>query len=132
MLANDKVIATGDNLFGSTVTALSMDRESMNDKCQIAFWARLANGTEGIYRAEPGVGQCQTNPLMPDVVRDPTGEEGPIYEFINQRGRRWFDPPSATGFNFKMTSDSLFTEILNLPGSFDNPFTVSILSLIHI
>ncbi|MDY6802653.1 MAG: PEP-CTERM sorting domain-containing protein [Cyanobacteriota bacterium] len=126
MLANDKVVATGDSLFGSTVTALSMDRESMNKKCQIAFWARLANGTEGIYRAEPGVGQCQTNPLMPDVVRDPKGEEGPIYEFINQAGRRWFDPPSATGFNFEMTGDSLFTEILSLPGGFDNPFTVSI------
>lgn len=126
MLANDKVIMTGDSLFGSTVTALSMDRESMNSNGQIAFWARLANGTEGIYRAEPGVGQSQSNPLMPDVTHDPLGEEGPIYEFINQRGRRWFDPPSATGFNFEMTGDSLFTEILSLPGGFDNPFTVSI------
>ncbi len=126
MLANDKVIMTGDSLFGSKVTALSMDRESMNDNCQIAFWARLANGTEGIYRAEPGVGQCQTNPLMPDVVQGPTETQGPIYQFINQRGRRWFDPPSTTGFNFEMTGDSLFTEILNLPGGFGNPFTVSI------
>lgn len=126
MLAKDKVIMVGDTLSGSTVTALSMDRESMNNKCQIAFWAQLANGIQGIYRAEPGQGQCQTNPLMPDVVNNPTGTNGPIYQFINQPGRAWYDPPSATGFTFKMTSDSLFTSILNLPGGFDSPFTVSV------
>lgn len=126
MLANDKVIMTGDTLFGSTVTALSIDRESMNNNGQIVFWARLANGIQGIYRAEPEAGEAQANPLLPDVVHDPLGEEGPIYQFINQQGRRWFDPPSATGFNFEMTGDSLFTEILSLPGGFDAPFTVSI------
>ena len=126
MLARDKVIMVGDTLFGSTVTALSIDRESMNDKCQIAFWAKLASGVEGIYRAEAGAGQCQTNPLMPDVTHNPIGAEGPVYQFINQPGRVWYDPPSATGFTYKMTSDSLFTSILNLPGGFDSAFTVSV------
>jgi hypothetical protein len=126
MLARDKVIRVGDTLFGSKVTALSMDRESMNDKCQIAFWAQLESGIEGIYRADPGQGQCQTNPLMPDAVHDPAGTNGLIYQFINQPGRVWYDPPSATGFTYKMASDSLFTSILNLPGGFDSAFTVSV------
>ncbi|WP_254564649.1 choice-of-anchor tandem repeat NxxGxxAF-containing protein [Oscillatoria sp. HE19RPO] len=121
----DKVIAVGDELFGSKVKALSIDRESINDNCQIAFWASLESGIEGIYRANPGKGQCQTNPLMPDATHDP-GEDGRLYSFINAPGRRWYDPPSATGFRYQMTGDSLFTEILNVPNGFDNPFTIAV------
>lgn len=40
----DKVIATGDSLFGSTVTDLAFDRDGMNNKGQIAFTAHLADG----------------------------------------------------------------------------------------
>jgi hypothetical protein len=49
----DQVIATGDLLFGSTVTSLSFSKTGLNNSGQVAFFARLANGTEGIFRANP-------------------------------------------------------------------------------
>ncbi len=50
----DKVIAVGDALFGSTVTELDFDRPpGLNNNGQAAFFARLADLTTGIYRADP-------------------------------------------------------------------------------
>ncbi|MBD1927783.1 hypothetical protein H6F74_16250 [Trichocoleus sp. FACHB-90] len=49
----DKVIVTGDTLFGSTVQELSFYREGLNNSGQVAFFASLANGTSGIFRADP-------------------------------------------------------------------------------
>ncbi|MBD2006029.1 MULTISPECIES: DUF7453 family protein [Cyanophyceae] len=49
----DKVIVTGDTLFGSTVQGLSFYREGLNNSGQVAFFASLANGTSGIFRADP-------------------------------------------------------------------------------
>lgn len=49
----DRVIATGDPLFGSTVTDLDFTNKSLNDFGQIAGFAELANGTEVIFRADP-------------------------------------------------------------------------------
>ncbi len=46
-----KVIAVGDALGGSTVTALELGRDALNDTGQIAFYAELASGVAGIYRA---------------------------------------------------------------------------------
>jgi hypothetical protein len=51
----NKVIGTGDTLFGSTVTSLGFFREGLNNPGQLAFFASLANGTTGIFRADPGV-----------------------------------------------------------------------------
>ncbi|MBD2743736.1 choice-of-anchor tandem repeat NxxGxxAF-containing protein [Coleofasciculus sp. FACHB-1120] len=48
----NKVIATGDTLFGSTVTSLGFFREGFNNPGQLAFFASLANGTTGIFRAD--------------------------------------------------------------------------------
>jgi len=48
----DKVIAMGDEFFGSTIRYLSFNREGLNNSDQIAFYAQLANGTSGIYLAE--------------------------------------------------------------------------------
>ena len=50
---NDKVIATGDPLFDSTVRSLRFFRKGLNNSGQIAFYAELADGTFGVYRAEP-------------------------------------------------------------------------------
>jgi hypothetical protein len=47
------VIGTGDALDGSTVTDLHFFRQGLNDSGQLAFMARLADGTSGIYRADP-------------------------------------------------------------------------------
>ncbi len=52
----DKVIATGDTLFGSTVTSLSFarfDNKGLNNSGQLAFFAELEDGTSGIFRADP-------------------------------------------------------------------------------
>jgi hypothetical protein len=49
----DRVIATGDELSGSVVTDVGFFRQGLNDAGQVAFFARLANGTEGIFRADP-------------------------------------------------------------------------------
>jgi hypothetical protein len=53
----DRVIGTGDALFGSTVTSLSFFREGLNDAGQVAFRATLADGRQVVARAvipEPG------------------------------------------------------------------------------
>jgi hypothetical protein len=52
----DKVIATGDRLFGSTVTSLNFNRFSskwLNNAGQLTFFAQLADGSSGIFRADP-------------------------------------------------------------------------------
>lgn len=50
---NDKVITTGDSLFGSTVTSIDFSRQGLNNLGQVAFYATLADGTSGIFRADP-------------------------------------------------------------------------------
>lgn len=52
-LVADKVIGTGDTVFGSMVVGLGMSRESLNDAGQIGFVYRLADGSEGVARADP-------------------------------------------------------------------------------
>jgi hypothetical protein len=47
-----EVITTGDALNGSTVTNLNFFREGFNNNNQIAFFAELADGTQGIFRAQ--------------------------------------------------------------------------------
>jgi hypothetical protein len=49
----DLVIAVGDSLFGSTVVDLDFSSEGLNNSDVITFWAELANGTEGIFQANP-------------------------------------------------------------------------------
>ena len=57
----DKVIATGDSLFGSTVESfrsfngqdIGFSTRGLNNRGQIAFYAQLADGTSGIFRADP-------------------------------------------------------------------------------
>jgi hypothetical protein len=51
----DKVIETGDSLFGSVVTSLPGNgtRLGLNDSGQVAFLASLADGREVIVRADP-------------------------------------------------------------------------------
>jgi hypothetical protein len=51
--AADKVIATGDELDGATVTEVHLFRQGLNDNGQVAFFARLDDGTSGIFRADP-------------------------------------------------------------------------------
>jgi hypothetical protein len=50
----DQVITTGDPLLSSTVVALRfLGVKALNDNGQVTFLALLADGTEGIFRADP-------------------------------------------------------------------------------
>ena len=51
-LVEDKVIAVGDALFGSTVTYVAFGR-GLNNNGQIAFTALLADGRSVVARADP-------------------------------------------------------------------------------
>jgi hypothetical protein len=66
----NKVIATGDTLFGSTVTQLFFYNEGLNNTGQLAFFARLADGTSGIFRADP------ESTSEPQPVPEPTSALG--------------------------------------------------------
>ena len=44
--------------------------------------------------------------------------------FTHVLRRDWFDPPTATEFEFQMTDAALFTQIMSLPTGFDAPFEV--------
>jgi hypothetical protein len=46
------VIALGDSLMNSTVTDLQFGQEGLNDNLQFAFYAKLADGRSGIFRAQ--------------------------------------------------------------------------------
>lgn len=48
----DKVIALGDSLLGSTVTDLYFSNRGLNDKNQFVFYAKLADGRTGVFRAD--------------------------------------------------------------------------------
>lgn len=52
-LNNDRVIGFGDPLDGSTVNLVFLWPDGLNNNGQVAFWARLADGREGVYRADP-------------------------------------------------------------------------------
>ncbi|KAB8316652.1 PEP-CTERM sorting domain-containing protein [Tolypothrix campylonemoides VB511288] len=50
----NKIIGTGDTLFGSTViTVGDSNPQTLNNRGQIAFTAALADGTRGVYVATP-------------------------------------------------------------------------------
>jgi hypothetical protein len=49
----DKVIATGDSLFNSTVSYLAFESGGFNDHGQVSFFYVLANGVNGIGLATP-------------------------------------------------------------------------------
>lgn len=52
-LVADKVIAPGDSLDGSTLQGGFSYMESLNNNGQVAFFAQLADGRRGVYRADP-------------------------------------------------------------------------------
>lgn len=51
----DKVIESGDLLFGDTVTFVDISSQGLNDAGQIAFSFELNDGTRGIARATPEI-----------------------------------------------------------------------------
>ena len=49
---HDRIIAVGDELSGSTVVDLQLSAEGLNNDGILAFKAKLADGTEGIYQVD--------------------------------------------------------------------------------
>ena len=58
----DRVIGVGDMLLGSTITSISFqERNGLNNQGQFVFTAQFADGSSGIFRADP------TQPPVQDV-----------------------------------------------------------------
>lgn len=59
--------------------------------------------------------------IKPDEVN------GLVYAFNNVPSGLWYDPVPASGFLFEMLEEGLlFNRILDFPGGYDSPFTVSV------
>lgn len=84
----------------------------------------LAGGTNPTPIGDPPppwpspVGTSQENPLLPTVT------EPNLWSFNRVPSGLWYDPPTAYGFQYKMTSNSVFTDILGFPTNFKKPFAV--------
>ena len=68
-LVLDRVIGTGDGLDGSTVTNVTLWPEALNGTGQIAFYALLTDGRQGVYRADPP-SSCATDISASVAVAD--------------------------------------------------------------
>ncbi|MEP0915051.1 hypothetical protein NDI45_29740 [Leptolyngbya sp. GB1-A1] len=51
-VGQQEVIATGDQLLGSTVVDLNFLNKGLNNQDSVAFWAKLSDGRSGIFRAD--------------------------------------------------------------------------------
>lgn len=72
----DKAIGIGDMLFGSAVQELGFFREGLNNSGQLAFFASLADGTSGIFRADPDSGMESGPKSATTSVPEPASEIG--------------------------------------------------------
>ena len=114
----DRVIQTGDALFGSTVVDVAFGNDGLNNSMQVAFLAKLADGTTVVARADlPG--STQLNPILPNLALPGGG-----FAFVDVQSGLWLDPPIVDSFLYHMTSNSLFTKILDFPTGFTSPFQV--------
>lgn len=64
----------------------------------------------------------ESSPILPNEALP--GENG--FLFLNAPSGQWFDPPTAQGFAYQMTSGALFTKILDFPSGFSQPFHVAV------
>ncbi len=81
----NKVIALGDSLLGSTVADLYFSSQGINDKNQFAFYARLADGRRGVFRADP-----DSDPQTPISIPEQSSvfsllTVGALFIFLRQR-----------------------------------------------
>lgn len=74
--ATDTIIKQGDTLLGTRIVEGPVfSNRGYNDAGQIVFYARLEDGTEGIYRADPSASPSMsilTNPSAGSVPSEPT------------------------------------------------------------
>lgn len=100
----DKVLATGDPLFGSTVTLLGdyLFKEGLNDKGQIAFFARLANGVYGIFRADPALIEVPFD-IKPQACPNPLNVKSPGVLSVAILGTAEFDVTRVDPASIKLS-----------------------------
>ncbi|MCK5001025.1 MAG: hypothetical protein KAS23_15890 [Anaerohalosphaera sp.] len=77
-------------------------------------WILCVRGVTGIFGDTYLIGPV----TMPTTVIDG------VYRFVEVNTDDWVDPLAAEGFRYVMTGTSLFTDILEFPTGFDQPFTV--------
>jgi hypothetical protein len=70
----------------------------------------------------PVTGSSQSCPVLPTTFY----MTDLVFSFQNVGSGRWFDPATAYGYTYTMTSGSLFTSILDFPTGFASPFSVSV------
>jgi len=61
---------------------------------------------------------------LPVPVSGPFRPAAICYTFLGGPSGGWFDPASASGYEYQMTGNSLFTDILGFPAGFAGPFDV--------
>ena len=93
-----RVIGFGDPLDGSTFQTGFLWEESLNNQGQIAFWAHLADGRQGVYRANPVPVLTSLSPSSATVrgagfTLTVTGSH-----FVNGSQIRWNGAARATTF----------------------------------
>jgi len=71
----------------------------------------------------PPGGVSPTNPILPSSCSAITTVI--CYRFAAAPSGYWFDPATASGYTYQMTGGSLFTEILDFPTGFLQPFEVT-------
>jgi len=118
-----KVIDTTDLLDESPVFKFQISREAVCNG-RIAFLV-IGESVRGIYYADYGpvgthiIGFTRANPILPVVVTPGN------FRFENAPTGMWLDPPMADGFEYVMTSDSLFMAILEFPPGFGDSLSVT-------
>ncbi|MEG4508296.1 hypothetical protein QUA81_32485 [Microcoleus sp. F6_B4] len=65
-------------------------------------------------------GSSQSNSILATLIRNG------VFSFLNVQSGNWFDPPTDYGFKYTTIGDSLFTQILDFPTGFSNPFSVTV------
>jgi hypothetical protein len=112
------------NAFGTLVALANSGNVRLLNRWTWGSWGGmlLRIGNQRVFISLAGIspGSSEHNPVLPD------GMEDGAFTFIGVVTDAWTDPPVAEGFRYKMTSDSLFTEIQDFPTGFPNPFTVSV------
>ena len=109
-------VIQGSGTRGQTISRVTNNNTVQTNSSNVSV--NSSNSTS--IRTGTQTGTSQANPILPTLIRNR------IFSFVNVRSGNWFDPPTAYGFSYKMTSDSLFTKILDLPTGFNNPFTVAV------
>lgn len=98
----DKVIKTGDALFGSTVTSVQFGRFALNDSGSVAFFANLQDGRSVIVRADVS----QVPVLTKLYLKDDTVPTAPPLAKFKAMGVPAIDPAGHLGFKTALYHDA--------------------------